>query len=210
MASYWKALWLLFSLPLGASLSALAAAGLQNRAIVSPLQVSCTAKTGPLKEPFTASIGSWLGERGTGTQWLPSLDTQKMEMSYLGAALVSLIAMSGWGDEGREEKMGCHPLCFKGVVLSLRLQWKCSVFIFWGFFAHLFCPPQSAPIPDPGSCFCPALTLPHEARKECASLYSVTPPFFDVCFLTFMSNSFHKKKRYGEREGDGEGWGNGK
>lgn len=130
MASYWKALWLLFSLPLGASLSALAAAGLQNRAIVSPLQVSCTAKTGPLKEPFTASIGSWLGERGTGTQWLPSLDTQKMEMSYLGAALVSLIAMSGWGDEGRGEKMGCHPLCIKGVVLCLRLQWKCSIWIF--------------------------------------------------------------------------------
>lgn len=36
-----------------------------------------------------------------------------MEMSYSGAALVSLIAMSGRGDEGRGEKMGFQPLCFR-------------------------------------------------------------------------------------------------
>lgn len=70
--------------------------------------MSCTAKTGPLKGLFRASIGNWLGERGTGTQWPPSLDTEKMEMSYWGAALVLLIAMSRRGDERREA--GMSPL----------------------------------------------------------------------------------------------------
>lgn len=39
-----------------------------------------------------------------GTQWLPSLDTEKMEMSYWGSALVLLIAMSRRGDERREDE----------------------------------------------------------------------------------------------------------
>lgn len=177
MASYWKALRLLFSLPLGASLSALAAAGLQNGAIVSPLQVSCTAKTGPLKEPFTASMGSWLGERGTGTQWPPSPDTQKMEMSYSGAALVSLIAMSGRGDEGRGETMGFQCFPRRGSFPSPPGKMWCFK-LWWGWRIALSLPPTLLP----SQILEVASTHPHEAGKECASLCSGTPPFLMFAF----------------------------
>lgn len=99
--------------------------------------MSCTAKTGPLKGPFTASIGNWLGERGAGTQWPPSPDTEKMEMSYWGAALVLIIAMSGRGDERREGR-GWVPPCkvLEGVVLS-----PSALF--------LALPPQCRSVPSP-------------------------------------------------------------
>ena len=83
--------------------------------------MSCTAKTGPLKGPFRASIGNWLGERGTGTQWPPSLDTEKMEMSYWGAALVLLISMSRRGDERREERMSPPVKFLKAWFFPLSL-----------------------------------------------------------------------------------------
>lgn len=78
--------------------------GLENGPIVPPLQVSCAAKMGaPQKAPFQSlNRKVTLGREEPGAQWSPSPDTEEMEMSYWGAALVLIIAMSGRGDERRE------------------------------------------------------------------------------------------------------------
>lgn len=120
--------------------------------------MSCTAKTGPLKSPFRGSIGNWLGERETGAQWPPSLNTEEMEMSYWSAALVLLIAMSRRGAEGRGWVSPvtflkawffpfnivfffcCSSAAVHGCPVTPCLQYNCSAFEIWWNKIFFSCP----------------------------------------------------------------------
>lgn len=99
MASYWKALQPLFSLPLGASLSALAAAGLQNGPIVSTLQVSCTAKNRAPQRSFQSF---------------------NRELTWGKRSRHTMVAFSGHREDG-DELLGC---CFSVPYIHVEERWQ--------------------------------------------------------------------------------------
>ena len=141
-------------------------------------------------------------------------------MSYWGAALVSLISMSRRGDERREERMSppvkffskawFFPLSLAAaaqgcpVILPLRCNccetWRNKVFFFFpcpgvtGVTLSSHPPLPSPPLPSIpdhwNSLSLRQKTLPMQPGKN-APPSARSHLLFIVCFLTFISNSFH-------------------